>query len=431
MMMKTTSLHNKFLYRCTGCGIEIDGTDGVHYLCPECSKSNTNDAPPAGVLKLEYDYHTLRSRYPHFSKLKQTGFIDLLPVQKLSSLPKLRVGNTPLYHYGHLKGEPLPFHLYLKDDSQNPTFSYKDRASALVSAFAYENGLDTIVAASTGNAGSSLAGICAAQQQKAVIMVPESAPIAKISQVLMYGARLVPVKGSYDDAFDLSIKASETFGWYNRNTGYNPLTIEGKKTAAFELFDQMGKNKIDRVFVSVGDGVIISGIYKGFEDLLRLGFINEIPTMVAVQSEKSDNLVRNLRQDEFKAHKSTTLADSISVDVPRNFYMAKQFIHQYDGEGITVSDTEILEASALLARNCGIFAEPAAAAAFAGLLKYHKLEKIEPGTNNVVMLTGSGLKDLKSIQKMLDIPRAIDCDLDELKKLKWSKKQFYIIKSAN
>lgn len=415
-MMKTKTWHNKFLYRCTGCGLEIDGADGVQYLCPQCSKSNTNDAPPGGVLKLEYDYHALRGKYKHFTKLKQTGFIDLLPIQNLSSFPKLRVGNTPLYHYDHLQGESLPFYFYLKDDSQNPTFSYKDRASALVSAFAHENGLDTIVAASTGNAGSSLAGICAAQQQKAVIMVPESAPIAKISQVLMYGASLVPVKGTYDDAFDLSIKASETFGWYNRNTGYNPLTIEGKKTAAFELFEQMGDKKIDRVFVSVGDGVIISGIFKGFEDLLRLGFIDQMPTIVAVQSEKSDNLVRNLNQTAFTAVPSTTIADSISVDIPRNFYMARQFIHQYEGEGIAVSDEDILSASSMLARNTGIFAEPAAAAAFAGLLKYREKGLLQANSNNIVMLTGSGLKDLQAIRRSIIIPEAIEPDIMTLKK---------------
>jgi threonine synthase len=413
--MKTKTRHNKFLYRCNGCGLEIDGADGVHYLCPECSKSNTNDAPPAGVLKLEYDYHTLRHKYPHFIKLKETDFIDLLPVQNISSLPKLKVGNTPLYHYDQLQGEPLPFHFFLKDDSQNPTFSYKDRASALVSAFAYENELDTIVAASTGNAGSSLAGICAAQQQKAVIMVPESAPIAKISQVLMYGAALVPVKGTYDDAFDLSIKASETFGWYNRNTGYNPLTIEGKKTAAFELFEQMGGQRIDRIFVSVGDGVIISGIYKGFEDLIKLGFIDEMPTIVAVQSEKSDNLVRNLDQPAFTAVPSTTIADSISVDIPRNFYMARQFIHQYSGEGIAVRDEEILSASSMLARNTGIFAEPAATAAFAGMLKYREKGLLETNSNNIVMLTGSGLKDLQAISRSIKIPDAIEPDIEILR----------------
>ena len=420
--MKTTIIKNKFTYVCTHCYKELEQSSKVNYLCPDCSQTNTKDQPPAGALKVLYDYQAIRNKIKGFSELKKRAFIDLLPINSVDSFPKLRIGQTPLYAYlqndKQDKAEPgFPFHLFLKDDSQNPTFSYKDRASALVSAFALENGLDTIVAASTGNAGSSLAGICAAQQQKAVIMVPESAPIAKISQVLMYGAALVPVKGTYDDAFDLSIKASETFGWYNRNTGYNPLTIEGKKTAAFELFEQMGSQKIDRIFVSVGDGVIISGIYKGFEDLLKLGFIDEMPTIVAVQSEKSDNLVRNLDQPDFTAVPSTTIADSISVDIPRNFYMARQFIHQYSGEGIAVRDEEILSASSMLARNTGIFAEPAAAAAFAGMLKYREKGLLETKSNNIVMLTGSGLKDLQAISKSIKIPDAIEPDINKLRDL--------------
>ncbi len=249
----------------------------------------------------------------------------------------------------------------------------------MVSAFAKENGIHTIVTASTGNAGSSLAGICASQNQRAIVMVPQSAPIAKLTQIMMYGATIIPVKGTYDDAFDLSVKATEHFGWYNRNTAFNPLTIEGKKTVSFELFDQLGETVPDRIFVPVGDGVIISGVYKGFEDLLKLGIIDKIPVIVAIQSAGSDNLVRNILTSEFELKESHTIADSISVDYPRNFYMAKDFILKYNGETVTVSDKEIMEASKSLSKNTGLFAEPAAAAAFAGTLKYKQENKIPAG----------------------------------------------------
>ncbi len=214
-------------------------------------------------------------------------------------MPPLRVGNTPLYPLSGLDDKKFPFSLYLKDDSQNPTWSFKDRASALVSAFAAENRLGTIIAASTGNAGSSLAGICASQRQRAVIVVPETAPKAKLTQIVMYGAMIVPVKGTYDEAFDLSVKATELFGWYNRNTAFNPFTIEGKKTVSFELFEQLRFSVPDRIFIPAGDGVILAGAYKGFEDLLRLGITDKMPVIVAVQSEKSDNLVRNIGQEKF------------------------------------------------------------------------------------------------------------------------------------
>jgi threonine synthase len=242
-----------------------------------------------------------------------------------------------------------------------------------------------------------LAGICASQKQKAVIMVPETAPKAKLTQIMMYGAEIIPVKGNYDQAFDLSIQATEQYGWYNRNTAYNPLTVEGKKIVSFELFDQLDLHIPDRVFVSVGDGVILSGVYKGFEDLMQLGIIEEMPKIIAVQSEGSDNLIRNLDSEKFVSKQSKTIADSISVDIPRNFYMAKDYMQRYSGEFISVSDDEILQASNILAKETGLFAEPAAAAAYAGMLAYMEIDAFEKDSINVILLTGSGLKDIESI----------------------------------
>jgi threonine synthase len=396
--------------------MEYSGGDTL-YLCPSCQSQNNSTTPPKGVLKTVYDYATLRKTIHHFDDLKATGFAELLPIKNIQSLPQLKVGNTPLYATEYLDGKKLSFNLFLKDDAQNPTFSFKDRASAVVSAYALEKGYETIVAASTGNAGSSLAGICASQKQKAIIMVPEAAPVAKLTQILMYGATIVPVKGTYDDAFDLSIKATEEFGWYNRNTAFNPFTIEGKKTVSYEIFEQMNFQVPDRIFVPTGDGVIISGIYKGFEDLLELGLIDKMPVIVMVQSEGSDNLVRNLNSSEFIIKPSTTLADSISVDIPRNFYMAQQFIQKYQGEYLTVSDHEIVQASGILAKNSGIFAEPAAATAFAGMLSYAKNNRLKEHSNNLVLLTGSGLKDLKSVSSLLHMPASITPDIENLKKL--------------
>lgn len=409
-------MSNKFIYECIDCGKQFD-TKEIIYLCPQCSKENNETTPPKGVLRIVYNFSELFQNNILFDDLKKDNLLQLLPINSLESLPKLKVGNTPFYEFDELDNKQLPFKLFLKDDSQNPTFSFKDRASAIVSAFARENNLETIVTASTGNAGSSLAGLCAAQKQKAIIMVPESAPLAKLTQILMYGATIVPVKGTYDDAFDLSVKATEEFGWYNRNTAFNPLTIEGKKTVSFEIFDQLNESIPDRVFVPVGDGVIISGVYKGFEDLLKLKIIHKIPTIVAVQSEGSDNISRNLNTETFEIKASNTIADSISVDIPRNFYMAKDFIKKYKGESVTVTDDEIIEASAILSRNTGIFAEPAATTSFAGMLKYMKENKLDNKSKNVVLLTGSGLKDLNSVQGLLNIPASIQPTIDNLKKL--------------
>ncbi len=407
--------NKKFTYHCIDCHKEY-GSEATLYLCPECSNENNETSPPKGVLKVVYDYEKLKNNNG-FEDLKKKCFLDLLPLERLESLPPLKVGNTPLYSFNRFDDNDFTFNLYLKDDSQNPTFSFKDRASAVVSAYAKEKGYETIVTASTGNAGSSLAGICASQHQKAVIMVPESAPVAKLTQIMMYGATIVPVKGTYDEAFDLSIKATEEFGWYNRNTAYNPLTIEGKKTVSFELYEQLSYKLPAKVFVPVGDGVIISGVYKGFEDLLRLGVIDRVPTIVAVQSTGSEGLIRNLDKEQFSIKPSITIADSISVDIPRNFYMAKQFLKKYNGAHVAVSDEEILKASAVLAANTGLFAEPAAAAAFAGMLEHKKQNLLDENSDVVVLLTGSGLKDLKSVSKMVKTPCAIYPEIDKLKSL--------------
>ncbi len=419
-------MKNKYYFECTTCGKEYS-PDEVTYLCPICEKENDGTQPPKGVLKTLYKYEKIRTLYKKhklFDKLKEKEYRELLPIKSERSLSFLKVGKTPLYDISNLTSfknllsfEKVPFHLFLKDDSQNPTFSFKDRASDLVCAYAKEHGIDTIVAASTGNAGSSLAGICASQNQKAMIFVPASAPKAKLVQICMYGAQLIPVDGSYDDAFELSIEATKKFGWYNRNTAYNPFTIEGKKIVSFEIFQQMGQNIPDRVFVPVGDGCIISGVYKGFEDLLKLRLIEKIPIIVAVQSEGSDNTIRNLDSNKFTSKPSTTIADSIAVDIPRNFWMTKKYIEEYKGEWISINDEEIISASKILSENTGIFAEPAAAASFAGLLKYNELNKIDENSKNVVLLTGSGLKDLNAVQSIINIPKPIKPSLDEVHKL--------------
>lgn len=193
--------------------------------------------------------------------------------------------------------------------------------------------------------------------------------------------------------------------------------MKEKKTVAFEIFEQLGFKAPDRIFVSVGDGVIISGVYKGFEDLMKLGFIDKMPAIVAVQAEGSDNLVRNLHNNSFEMQPSHTIADSISVDAPRNFYMARQFIKKYNGVGITVGDQGILSAASVLAKETGIFTEPASAAAYAGVLRYYNESSIKPDSTNVVLLTGSGLKDLKAVERVIGAPQSIIPKIENLKML--------------
>jgi threonine synthase len=297
--------------------------------------------------------------------------------------------------------------LWIKDESRNPTASFKDRASAILVARAREIGSDVVVTASTGNAGAALAGMAAAVGQDAVIFAPRTAPPAKIAQLLIYGAKVLLVDGNYDAAFELSIAASEEFGWYCRNTGYNPFTVEGKKTAAFEIWEQVPDHYFNKqkgshrkhlcIFVSVGDGNIISGLHKGFKDLNSLGLLDSIPRIFGVQSVGSASIANAFLSgtEEIKPVAAKTLADSISVDLPRDGLRALRAATQTGGAYITVLDDEIIAAIAELGA-VGIFAEPAGSAAYAGLVKAIREGLIEQDDPVVVINTGSGLKDVSS-----------------------------------
>jgi threonine synthase len=243
--------------------------------------------------------------------------------------------------------------------------------------------------------------------QPNVIFVPKSAPQAKITQLLVFGATVLLVDGTYDDAFDLCLQAAETYGWYNRNTGYNPYMTEGKKTVSFEIAEQLDWQAPDVVFVSVGDGCIIGGVHKGFKDLLAMGWIEQMPRIIGVQAAGSNYLAEAWAQNEdvltkpaIQAH---TIADSISAGLPRDRLKAMTAVRETNGAFITVTDDEILAAIPALARGCGVFAEPAGAAAYAGLVKAVDQQLVSSTDRIVVINTGNGLKDVASAMKAVEM----------------------------
>ncbi|MBU1908505.1 MAG: threonine synthase, partial [Verrucomicrobia bacterium] len=334
--------------------------------------------------------------------------------------PPLRIGWTPLYAAGRL-GAPLGLkQLYIKDDGLNPSASFKDRAGAVALVRAREKGAKVIAGASTGNAGSSMACLTASVGLPCVIFVPEKAPPAKIAQLLVFGARVLAVRGTYDDAFDLCMKICDERGWFNRNTGHNPFTREGKKTCSYEICEQLGWHAPDRVVVPTGDGNIISGIWKGMKDLYAVGLIDRLPKIDCAQSEKSNAITRAVEQVR-AAHpdgaasvdwrhvriepvKATTLADSISVDVPRDGLAAVRAVIESGGEACTVPDEEILAAIPELARGAGVFAEPAAACAWAVTRRLAQAGRIQPDEKVICLVTGNGLKDVGAARKAAGEP---------------------------
>jgi threonine synthase len=389
----------EFRYACSECNRQFPIDPGL-MVCPECSRAQAADEPLRGVLEVE-----LLGAAP-----ADWTIASLLPIEQ-QFFPPIPVGNTPLWAPRRLRHE-LNFHgLHIKDDGLNPTCSLKDRASLLVSAFATRFGIREIALASTGNAGSSMAGVGAAAGQQVTLFLPKAAPKAKLIQALQYGARVFRVDGSYDDAYELSLAYTARFGGLSRNTAYNPMTIEGKKTVSLEIFRQLGRVP-DCVFVSVGDGCILSGVYKGFRDICRLGIADRVPVVYAVQAEGSAALARAFETGAFRRAPSSTVADSISVDVPRNGFHALKQLKEHGGQVVRVSDEEILAAQARLSRTAGLFTEPAGAAAFAGFLAARP--RLPDGAVAVVLATGNGLKDIAAAGRSVTIPEQVIRSLDEV-----------------
>jgi len=426
--------------RCLRCGAEyLPNT--IEYVCP-CRPNHGSDV---GTLDAQYDYPAIQRTVTPTEIAADPDqsigrYWPLLPIASRESLPPLAVGNTPLTQSKRL-GAAIGFtQLYLKDEGRNPSGSLKDRASAIAVARAQTAQRPIIATASTGNAAAALAAQCAAAGQPNVIFVPKTAPQAKIAQLLVYGSMVLAIDGTYDQAFDLCQQVCCEFGWYNRNTGYNPYMTEGKKTVAFEIAEQLSQmrsagprghpgmrnamleNKAfsppDAVFVSVGDGCIIGGVHKGFKDLLALGWIEQMPRIYGVQSTQSAALYHAWRAglEVPEPVQATTRADSISVNAPRDAVKALNAVRQTNGAFIAVPDEEILAAILPLARLGGVFAEPAGATAYAGLLQAAREQLVTPDETIVVINTGNGLKDVSAAIQVTGGTTVIEPTMNAVKK---------------
>jgi threonine synthase len=434
--------------KCTICGEEY-AVDQVEYVCPHHGDD--------GILDVVYDYDLIAQRLtPERLANDPTRslwrYLPLLPVNvevvralgdpSLSCNPLFSVGWTPLYSAPRLAADLGLKHVWVKDDSRQPTASFKDRASAIAVVKTRELGYEIVTTASTGNAAAALSGLCAAVGQPNVIFVPKTAPQAKVAQLLAYGSTVMLVDGSYDQAFELCLEAARAFGWYNRNTGYNPYMSEGKKTVAYEICEQLavGAHRDaplrdaplqapDVILVPVGDGCIIGGVHKGLKDLLALGWIDRMPRIIGVQAAGSSPLVdaweRGLEGWEMQPVEAHSVADSIVAGLPRDRIKALRAVRETGGAYVRVDDTEILAAIPTLAQGCGVFAEPAAAAAYAGLV-----EAVEDGLVGfrnadervVVLSTGSGLKDVASAMKAVGRPLVVSPSLADVRRAMGSEK---------
>lgn len=377
---------------CVQCGAAYPAVPAAA-TCPACGI--------AGILDVVYDYDAIAARWKREEAERSPDpslwrFSPLLPVDPATPRPPLRTGGTPLLPAPRLAAALGVREVWLKDDGRNPTGSLKDRASAVGVAKAVEAGARVMACASTGNAAASLAGHCAAAGLHPVIFVPRTAARGKIAQLLMFGATVFRVLGSYQEAYQLCQEAVARYGWYNRNCAVNPYLIEGKKTAGLEVAEQLGWDAPDWLAVAVGDGCTIAGLYKGFTDLCRLGWIDRLPRLLAVQAEGSQGIHRYWQTGVLAPAGEETIAGGIAVGLPRNAAKAARAVTGSGGTFAIVSDAEIREAMHFLGRHGGVFAEPAAAAAIAGLRQAAARGIVGPGDRVVAVVTGNGLKDVET-----------------------------------
>ncbi len=385
--------------RCVRCSRRYGrGLDGP---CPACG--------PEGVLEIEYDLARVRRTLTRRALLSRPRsawrYQELLPVPASARRPAPEPGWTPIVETPRLAEWVGLRRLLVKDEGRNPTASFKDRASAVGVARALSRRAPVVACASTGNAATSLAGAAAAVGLRCVIFVPQFAPEPKLAQLLVFGARVLRVQGSYDATWELCQRACDRYGWYNRNAAVNPSLVEGKKTAGLEIGEQCGAEVPDWVAVSVGDGCTIAGVGKGLAEMNGLGFLPRLPRLLGVQAAGARPLV-----DAFTAGgdlvpgPARTFADSICVGHPRTWRKALAAVRASAGSFVAVPDEAIVEAQRETGRRAGLFGEPAAAAAVAGLRQAVADGIVGRRQSALVVLTGSGLKDVRAAMQAAGAP---------------------------
>lgn len=392
--------------RCVLCG--RTHSTKVPYTCPECGED--------GILDVQYEYSAVRGKLnrkvlTQRSEFSHWRYRELLPIDNDAILPRLQVGWTPTYQDDALARHVGIRTLHIKDDGRNPTGSLKDRASAVGAARALSEGNRVICCASTGNAASSSAGMASSLGLRSVIFVPQRAPEPKLAQLLIFGATVFRVQGAYEDAFRLSQQACQRWGWYNRNCAINPYLIEGKKTVGFEIAEQLGWVPPEWVAVSIGDGCTIAGAWKAFREFRELGLINRTPRMLGVQATGAAPVTNAFQSGKpLCPVTANTIADSIAVGVPRNWRKAVLAVRESGGAMVNVTDAEILDAMRYTGRLSGIFAEPAAAASVAGLKRAVSEGIVPEQSSALVVITGSGLKDIRAAQQAVSAPFDLAAD---------------------
>jgi threonine synthase len=389
--------------------------------CVRCGRHSTEfwewtcrDCGPEGRMDVRYQPLAagLMANRLNGRAWDQWRYRELLPLPDGARLPPLTVGGSPLSEAPRLAQHLGVRRVVVKDDGRNPSASLKDRASAIGVVLAVAVGAERIACASTGNAASSCACIAASMGLPATIFVPRRAPLPKVAQLRMFGAQVFRVDADYDTTWELAAQVTARHGWFDRNAAVNPYLVEGKKTVALELAEQLGPNGADWVAVSVGDGCTLAGVVKGLEEAVSAGLLRQVPRVLAVQARGAAPLVHAAQQGRpFAPEPAETVADSICVGHPRNADKALLAMARNGGAWIEVDDRDILAAMSDLAQLAGVFAEPAGATGGAGVAAAVAQGIIDPTATVAILVTGNGLKDIDTAIKMVTPPIDVAADV--------------------
>jgi len=402
---------------CVGCQKQYPMKVG-HYNCQRCN----------GILQVEYDYQRLsdrlKQRLTNKNRFGIWKYKELLPIQDSSEIVSLREGGTKLLRCKRLGRKLGIKKLYVKDETTNPTGSFKDRPMSVAVTKAKEFRVRAVVTASSGNAGASLSAYAARAGIECWVFVPTGTPPGKICQARAYGSKLVIVNGTYSDAFQLAKICTGELKWFNvTSTFFNPYTVEGDKTIGYEISEQLSYDVPDWVLIPVGAGPLLVGCWRGFKEFESFGWTRGLPSMIAVQAEGCAPIVKAFKEGrstvEPWGHPRTrvsAIADPLQ-GYPQDGSLALNTVRQSNGLAEACSDEEIIQAVKLLAETEGIFAEPSGASSIAALKKLLEEGKIRKGETVVCVVTGAGLKDPNASMKLYGVPFEIEPNMDEVRKI--------------
>jgi threonine synthase len=409
--------------KCINCGSEY-GIDEIVYFCKKCGD----------ILEIKYDADELAGALKgewRNSPLSVWRYRNFMPISDTTKVVSLNEGGTGLHLCKRLASHLGLRQLYVKNEGENPTGSFKDRGMTVGVTKAVELGVQSVICASTGNTSASLAAYAAKAGLQCAVLIP-SGKIAygKLSQAMIYGAKVIQVRGNFDQALDVVLKLSEKHRSIYLLNSINPFRIEGQKSLGYEICDQLNQEAPDRIVVPVGNAGNISAIWKGFTEFHELGVVKTLPKMTGIQAAGSAPIAKAIKTGSdtiVPVSAPETVATAIRIGAPVSWKKALKAIWESHGTAETVTDTEILSAQKMLARVEGLFVEPASASSIAGLKKLVENGTIDKDERVVCVTTGHGLKDPDTAVKTSEKPVEVDAEITAIEDALGLKKQVAIL----